>query len=117
MKVLLVYPEIPDTFWSFKHILKFIRKRAAHVPLGLLTVASMLPNDWDLRLIDMNVEMLLDADLDWADMVFIGAMVVQKDSVREVVRRAKNMNKVIVAGGPLFSSTPEEFPEIDTKIT
>ena len=116
MKVLLVYPEIPDTFWSFKHILKFIRKRAAHVPLGLLTVASMLPKDWDLRLIDMNVELLMDSDLHWADMVFIGAMVVQKDSVREVVKRAKSMNKRLIAGGPLFSSTPEEFPEIDTQI-
>ncbi len=116
MKVLLVYPTIPDTFWSFKHILKFIRKRAAHVPLGLLTIGSMLPQDWGIKLVDMNVEPLTDEDLKWADMVFIGAMVVQKDSVREVVRRAKDLNKPIVAGGPLFSSTPKEFPEIDTLV-
>jgi len=116
MKVLLVYPSIPDTFWSFKHILKFIRKRAAHVPLGLLTIGSMLPQDWETKLVDMNVEPLIDEDMKWADMVFIGAMVVQKDSVREVVQRAKDLNKRIVAGGPLFSSTPKEFPEIDTLV-
>jgi radical SAM superfamily enzyme YgiQ (UPF0313 family) len=116
MKVLLVYPSIPDTFWSFKHILKFIRKRAAHVPLGLLTIGSMLPQDWETKLVDMNVEPLTDGDLKWADMVFIGAMVVQKDSVRDVVRRAKDLKKPIVAGGPLFSSTPKEFPEIDTLV-
>ncbi len=116
MKVLLVYPSIPDTFWSFKHILKFIRKRAAHVPLGLLTIGSMLPQDWETKLVDMNVEPLTDGDMMWADMVFIGAMVVQKDSVREVVRRAKDLKKPIVAGGPLFSSTPKEFPEIDTLV-
>ncbi len=116
MKALLVYPSIPDTFWSFKHILKFIRKRAAHVPLGLLTIASMMPKDWDLKLIDMNVEPLTDADLKWADTVFIGAMVVQKESVRDVISRSKKFDKNVVAGGPLFSSTPEEFPEIDTQI-
>jgi radical SAM superfamily enzyme YgiQ (UPF0313 family) len=76
----------------------------------------MLPQDWGIKLVDMNVEPLTDEDLKWADMVFIGAMVVQKDSVREVVRRAKDLNKPIVAGGPLFSSTPKEFPEIDTLV-
>ncbi len=113
MKALLIYPSIPDTFWSFKHILKFIRKRAAHVPLGLLTIASMLPRDWTLRLIDMNVEPLTDEAIQWADKVFIGAMVIQKSAVREVVARCKALGKPVVAGGPLFSSTPEEFPEID----
>ncbi|MGC8658556.1 MAG: B12-binding domain-containing radical SAM protein [Desulfomonilaceae bacterium] len=116
MKALLVYPSIPDTFWSFKHILKFIRKRAAHVPLGLLTFAAMLPEDWTLKLIDMNVEPLTDNDIKWADTVYVGAMVVQKDSVKEVVQRAKQFGKPVVAGGPLFSSTPEEFDEIDTQI-
>ena len=116
MKALLVYPSIPDTFWNFKHILKFIRKRAAHVPLGLLTFAAMLPEDWSLRLIDMNVEPLTDDDIKWADTIFIGAMVVQKESVREVIKLAKQFGKPLVAGGPLFSSTPEEFDEIDTQI-
>lgn len=116
MKALLVYPSIPDTFWSFKHILKFIKKRAAHVPLGLLTIGSMMPKDWDLRLVDMNVESLTDDDIKWSDTVFVGAMVVQKDSVREVVNRAKSFGKNIVAGGPLFTSTPKEFAEIDTQV-
>ena len=113
MKALLVYPSIPDTFWSFKHILKFIRKRAAHVPLGLLTVGAMMPQDWELRLIDMNVEALTDEWIRWADMVFIGAMVVQKESVREVVGRCRSMGKTTVAGGPLFTSCAEDYSEID----
>jgi radical SAM superfamily enzyme YgiQ (UPF0313 family) len=113
MKALLVYPAIPDTFWSFKHILKFIRKRAAHVPLGLLTIASMLPDDWDLKLVDMNVEDLKDEQLKWADVVLMGAMVVQKESVKEVVARSKAANKTVVAGGPLFASLWREFPDID----
>ena len=113
MKALLVYPSIPDTFWSFKHILKFIHKRAAHVPLGLLTVGAMMPPDWELRLIDMNVEALTDEWIRWADMVFIGAMVVQKESVREVVGRCRSMGKTTVAGGPLFTSCAEDYSEID----
>jgi len=113
VKVLLVYPSIPDTFWSFKHIMKFIRKRAAHVPLGLLTVGAMLPKDWDLRLVDMNVESLTDNAIQWADMVFVGAMVVQRESVHEVVTRSHSLGKPVVAGGPLFASSWQEFPEID----
>lgn len=113
MKALLVYPSIPDTFWSFKHILKFIRKRAAHVPLGLLTVGALMPRDWEIRLVDMNVETLTDEMISWSDMVFIGAMVVQKESVREVTERCRNLGKKTVAGGPLFTSTAEEYPDIE----
>jgi radical SAM superfamily enzyme YgiQ (UPF0313 family) len=113
MKALLVYPAIPDTFWSFKHILKFIRKRAAHVPLGLLTIASMLPEDWQLRLIDMNAQDLSDQDIAWADVVLIGAMVIQRESVKEVALRSKAAGKLVIAGGPLFSSMWNEFNEID----
>ncbi|MEJ2715581.1 MAG: DUF4070 domain-containing protein [Deltaproteobacteria bacterium] len=113
MKALLVYPSIPDTFWSFKHILKFVRKKAAHVPLGLLTVAAMMPKEWELRLVDMNVEGLSDEMIQWADMVFIGAMIVQKSSVRDVVNRCHRLGKKVVAGGPLFSSSSEEFDDIE----
>src|SRR4030042_3338585 len=98
MKALLVYPSTPDTFWSFKHIMKFIRKRAAHVPLGLLTVGAMFPKDWDLQLVDMNVESLTDDAIRWADMVFMGAMVVQKESVQEGVARVRGLGNKIVAG-------------------
>lgn len=113
MKILLVYPQYPDTFWSFKYALRFISKKASFPPLGLLTVASLLPEEWDKRLIDMNVSGLSDADLEWADYVFISAMIVQRKSAVEVMRRCKEMDVKTVAGGPLFTTQYEEFPEID----
>jgi radical SAM superfamily enzyme YgiQ (UPF0313 family) len=113
MKALLVYPATPETFWSFKHIMKFIGKKAAHVPLGLLTVAGMMPQEWDFRLVDMNVAPLNDEDILWADMVFISAMVVQKVSTREVIDRSQRLGKKVVAGGPLFSSVPEDYQDVD----
>ena len=67
MKVLFVYPEYPDTFWSFKHVLKFISKKAAFPPLGLLTVGAMLPGEWQKKLVDLNVEPLKDEHIEWAD--------------------------------------------------
>ena len=79
MRILFVYPEFPDTFWSFKHALKFFRKKSASPPLGLLTVAAMLPPEWEKRLIDLNVISLNQADLAWADYVFVSAMIVQRD--------------------------------------
>ena len=87
MNILLLYPEFPDTFWSFKHALKFIRKRASLPPLGLLTVAAMLPTGWAMRLVDLNVSRLTDADLNWADCVFISAMVAQRSSSEQLVSR------------------------------
>ncbi len=79
LRILLVYPEFPDTFWSFKHALKFVRKKAGAPPLGLLTVAAMLPSGWDKRLVDLNVSNLTDEDLAWADYVFVSAMIVQRE--------------------------------------
>lgn len=113
MKVLLLYPDYPDTFWSFKHALSFISKRAVHPPLGLLTVAAMLPDEWEKRLIDMNVAHLKDKDLQWADCVFISAMAVQRKSAKELISRCKAWGLKVVAGGPLFTSSPEDFPEVD----
>jgi len=113
MKALLVYPSYPDTFWSFKHALKFISKKAVHPPLGLLTLASMLPDEWEKRLRDMNVEALEDKDLEWADYVFISAMAVQKESIEEIVYRCKERGVKIVAGGPLFTAAHEDFKGID----
>jgi hypothetical protein len=88
MNILLVYPEFPDTFWSFKHALKFVHKKSSSPPLGLLTVAAMLPPAWEKRLVDMNVQNLKDADLAWADMVLISAMTVQRESTLEVIALA-----------------------------
>jgi len=113
LKILLVYPQYPDTFWSFRHALRIVAKKAAFPPLGLLTVAAMLPQEWDKKLVDMNATSLTDEDIKWADYVFISAMVVQRDSVREVIRRCKKLNARMVAGGPLFTSEPEKFEEVD----
>jgi len=113
MNILLVYPEYPDTFWSFSYALKFISKKAAYPPLGLLTVAAMLPAEWGKRLVDMNVQKLADKDLRWADYVFVSAMSIQKESVRDVLSRCREQGVRVVAGGPLFSNDHEEFGDVD----
>jgi len=113
MNILLVYPEFPDTFWSFKHALKFVRKKAGAPPLGLLTVAAMLPGEWDKRLIDLNITDLKGEDLKWADYVFISAMTVQRESAQTVIKRCKTIGVKMVAGGPLFTMEHEQFPDVD----
>jgi radical SAM superfamily enzyme YgiQ (UPF0313 family) len=113
VKILLVYPEFPDTFWSFKHAVRFIFKKASSPPLGLLTVAAMLPGEWEKRLIDMNVSSLNDDDLRWADLVFVSAMAIQKESAKGIIMRCKSMGVRIVAGGPLFTTGYEDFCDID----
>ena len=82
MNILMVYPEFPDTFWSFKHALKFVKKKASNPPLGLLTVAAMLPPEWDIQLYDLNVEMLPQKALIKADYVMISAMIIQRESAQ-----------------------------------
>lgn len=109
MNILLVYPKIPETFWSFKHALKFIGKTAAFPPLGLLTVAAMLPESWSKRLVDMNIQPLNDADLKWADYVFLSGMTVQREAARKVIERCNLAGVPVVAGGPLFTTEHENF--------
>ncbi|MDT8441173.1 MAG: B12-binding domain-containing radical SAM protein [Desulfuromonadales bacterium] len=113
MKVLLVYPHYPATFWSFRYAMKFIDRKASFPPLGLMTVAAMLPDAWQKRLVDMNVRPLADQDLRWADFVFISAMTIQQPSAREVIERCRNLEVKTVAGGPLFTSCHEDFREVD----
>jgi radical SAM superfamily enzyme YgiQ (UPF0313 family) len=113
MKVLLVYPEFPDTYWSFRHALLMEGKRSAFPPLGLLTVSAMLPDDWERRLVDMNVRPLKESDIEWADIVMASAMLVQKESLRRVVELAKRMGKRVVVGGPYVSTSAEHLPEAD----
>ncbi|MFC1843984.1 B12-binding domain-containing radical SAM protein [Thermodesulfobacteriota bacterium] len=113
MKILLVYPEYPDTFWSFKYVLKFVSKKAAFPPLGLLTVGAMLPPAWEKKLVDVNVESLRDEQILWADMVFISAMIIQKKSAQEIIDRCKNLGRKVVAGGPAFTTRHEDFSGVD----
>lgn len=112
MNILLVSPRTPDTFWSFSHILQLMGRKAAFPPLGLLTVAAMLPREWHLRVVDLNVNSITDADIDWADAVFVSAMIVQEGSARDVISRSNVRGKLVVAGGPLFTTGSERFPEV-----
>jgi len=113
LKILLVYPRYPETFWSFSHALRFISKKASLPPLGLLTVAAMLPDEWQKKLVDMNITALSDEDIRWADYLFISAMVVQRDSVKGIITRCKKLGTKVVAGGPLFTTGHEEFDGVD----
>ncbi len=112
MRILLVYPSYPDTFWSFRHALRFISKKACFPPLGLLTVASMLPPEWEKQVVDMNVTMLKDEDIKRADYVFLSAMAVQEKSAREVVARCNRLGTKVVAGGPHFTMAESKLPGV-----
>jgi radical SAM superfamily enzyme YgiQ (UPF0313 family) len=113
MNILLINPEFPDTFWSFKHALEFARKRASLPPLGLLTVAAMLPSEWAKRLVDVNVTRLTEQDLAWADYAFVSGMIVQRESAHQIIARCKKAGVKVVAGGPLFISEYEQFTDVD----
>jgi radical SAM superfamily enzyme YgiQ (UPF0313 family) len=113
MNALLIYPEFPDTFWSFRHALRFIGKKSAFPPLGLLTISAMLPRSWNRRLIDMNVRPFTTADLKWADVVFASAMYVQKESLKAVIGACKAQGKTVVMGGPYASMGLNDAIEAD----
>jgi radical SAM superfamily enzyme YgiQ (UPF0313 family) len=111
MKILLIYPEYEDTFWNLKKVLRLLGKRAAYPPLGLLTVSSMMPSDWEKKLIDLNCEKLKEEHILWADYIFISSIVGQKISTKAVMEQAKRYNRPVVAGGPLLTTGWEEFVE------
>lgn len=113
MNILMVYPEYPDAFWAFKTALKFVRRKASMPPLGLLTVASMLPQEWNKLVVDLNIRPLTDQHIAWADMVFVSAMLVQSKSAQEVIDRCKAAGKKVVAGGPVFTNMSDRFRNID----
>jgi radical SAM superfamily enzyme YgiQ (UPF0313 family) len=106
MNALLIYPEFPETYWSFKHALKFLGKQAAQPPLGLMTVAALLPATWSKRLVDTNVERLRDRDLEWADVVLLSGMHIQRESLLAIVDRCRARGLRTVVGGPIASSVP-----------
>lgn len=114
-KILLVYPQTPqDSYWSFSHSLKMIGKKVAMPPLGLLTVAAMLPRDeFEVKLVDMNVESLTDEEIQWADVVFLSAMIVQKESLEHTIGRVKALGGIVVAGGPYTSTAYRETENVD----
>jgi radical SAM superfamily enzyme YgiQ (UPF0313 family) len=113
VNILLLYPQFPPTFWSYSYALKFIGRKAVSPPLGLLTVAALLPPHFSVRLVDLNVTRLRDRDLAWADYAFVSAMAVQEPTARRLIARCKAAGLPIVAGGPLFTSQPDQFPEVD----
>ena len=113
MNILLIFPKYPDSFWSFKHAMRFIYKKASVPPLGLITVSAMLPKAWQKKLVDMNVSTLKTSDILWADYVFISAMYIQKESVSNVIEECLKNKTKIVAGGPLFTQEFDNYPQID----
>lgn len=113
MNILLLYPEMPETFWSMKYLMKMISKKSSYPPLGLLTVSKLLPGEWSKKLVDLNVTFLKPSDVEWADCIFISAMNVQTEYVHKAIKYCKSFNKKIAAGGPLFTHEYEKFPEVD----
>lgn len=113
MKILLVYPEMPVTCWTMDQEIQLGGFKALFPPLGLLTVAALLPENWEKKLVDLNVEPLKDKHIEEADYVLIGGMNVQEVSMREVISRTKKLNKPVIGGGPLLTHEHERFPEID----
>ncbi|MGP8260209.1 MAG: B12-binding domain-containing radical SAM protein [Acidobacteriaceae bacterium] len=113
MNALLIYPRFPDTYWSFKHALSFLGKRAAQPPLGLMTVAALLPAHWKKRLVDTNVERLTDADLAWADVALLSGMHVQHEHLAAIAKRCRARVLRTVVGGPITSSIPAAALNVD----
>lgn len=112
MKILLVYPEFMITFWSWKHILPFVGKKAAFTPTGLLTVAAILPEEWEKKVVDLNVYGLSDQDIVWADYIFISAMMTQSKSTMDIIKRCKILGKEVILGGPILEMGFDQFPSV-----
>jgi len=108
MRVLLLYPTFPKSFWSFEKALALVDRKALLPPLGLITVAAILPQDWEFRLVDRNVRAVTEAEWDWAEMVIISGMIVQADDMMAQIREAKRRGKSVAVGGPYATSLPHE---------
>jgi radical SAM superfamily enzyme YgiQ (UPF0313 family) len=114
MRVLCAYPAFPMTYWGAEHSLKLTGKKAMLPPLGLITIAALLPSDWEVRLRDLNVRPLDPGDLEWADVVFLSGMLIQRESMHELARAARARGKPVVAGGAYASTSPDALqPEVD----
>ncbi len=116
MNVLLIYPQVPDTYWSFRHALPFQGKRSAYPPLGLLTIASLLPKHWKKRLVDVNVRPLRDSDLKWAELAMLSGMLVHKEDMKAILQRCRARGLRTVVGGPITSSAEDLRALSDTTV-
>ncbi len=111
MRVLLLYPLFPKSFWSFDKAIELIGCKASLPPLGLITVAAILPQTWEFRLVDRNVGLETEADWEWADLVIVSGMIVQKPDLLYLIGEAKQRGKIVAAGGPYVTSVPKEAQE------
>ncbi|MGC9503107.1 B12-binding domain-containing radical SAM protein [Baaleninema sp.] len=111
MRVLLLYPRFPKSFWSFDKAMELVGRKAVLPPLGLITVAAILPERWDLKLVDLNVRPVKEEEWDWAELVILSGMIVQKDDMMAQIQQAKRRGKPVAVGGPYPTSLPEEFKE------
>ncbi|MGM0457409.1 MAG: B12-binding domain-containing radical SAM protein, partial [Cyanobacteriota bacterium] len=114
MRVLLLYPRFPKSFWSFEKTLELIGRKAMLPPLGLATVAAILPQTWDYQLVDRNVRDVTEAEWDWADVVLMSAMIVQKEDMLSLVTEAKRRGKLVAVGGPYPTAIPQDLEAVDT---
>ena len=112
LNVLLVYPEFPKTYWSFDRALELLGRKVLLPPLGLITVAALLPEDWNLGLVDCNIRPVTEEEWAWADLVIASAMLVQKRDLHQQIVRAKSHDLPVAVGGPFVSSTPDA-PELE----
>ncbi|MER3434370.1 MAG: B12-binding domain-containing radical SAM protein [Leptolyngbya sp. ERB_1_1] len=113
MRVLLLYPVFPQSFWSFEKALQLVGRKAMLPPLGLITVAAILPQEWEFKLVDRNVRDVTEAEWNWADLVIMSAMIVQKGDLLEQIREAKRRGKRVAVGGPYATALPDQVAEAD----
>ncbi|MBF2097313.1 MAG: B12-binding domain-containing radical SAM protein, partial [Gloeomargaritaceae cyanobacterium C42_A2020_066] len=115
MRVLLVYPRFPKTFWSYEKILELVNRKVLLPPLGLITVAAILPQDWEFKLVDRNIRAVTDEEWAWADLVICSAMIVQKQDLLDQIQEAKRHGKPVAVGGPYPTSMPEDMEVADVE--
>lgn len=109
MRVLLVYPKFPRTFWSYEKVLELVDRKVLLPPLGLVTVAAILPQEWEFKLVDQNIRSVTEAEWQWSDLVILSAMIVQKDDMKDLIKLAHHYNKPVLVGGPYPTAMPEEM--------
>jgi radical SAM superfamily enzyme YgiQ (UPF0313 family) len=108
MRTLLIYPIFPPTFWSYEKILELVNRKVLLPPLGLITVAAILPQEWEFKLVDRNIRPATQEEWDWAELVVFSGMIVQKQDLLAQIKEAKNREKLVAVGGPYATSLPEE---------